>query len=220
MRIDYDLSALRKALVNASVALIESKELLTHIDNLSGDGDLGISMQKAGRSVLRELDKSDEDGIAGLLSRCAVSINLDAPSTMGTLTSFSLMEAAKQMKGKERFSIPDLLRIPFRMVEIIMIRGRAQRGDKTVLDALVPYAEALSEQYLDELDIEKAAAYAAEAAEQAANDTRGHLAKIGRAKWIAERSRDCPDGGAVVCAIVVNAIIGKRIIVSVETKGF
>jgi hypothetical protein len=190
--------------------------LLTHIDNLSGDGDLGISMEKAAYSILQELDKPDIGDIASLLSNCAVSININAPSTMGTLTSFSILEAAKIMRWNDEFSDSDLLNIPLRMVETIMIHGRAQRGDKTVLDALIPYAEALNEKYRAERDIRKAAECAADAAAQAAKATKGCIAKIGRAKWIAERSRDCPDGGAVVCAIVVNTIVDRKFEVDVS----
>ncbi|MDR1541521.1 MAG: DAK2 domain-containing protein [Clostridiales bacterium] len=216
MKTAHDLNALRKILSDVACVLIESKELLTHIDNLSGDGDLGISMEKAGYSLLRELKEPNDDGIAGLLSRCAVRVNMDAPSTMGTLASFSIMEAAKLMKGKTAFSDTDLLRIPFAMIEIIMIRGRAQEGDKTVLDALIPYARTLSEKYSQEKDMGKAALAAADAACIAAGRTKGWIAKIGRAKWIAQRSRDCPDGGAVVAALAANIIVGKKIEVIVD----
>ncbi len=212
----FDLAHLRKVLSFVASVVIESKDLLTHIDNLSGDGDLGISMEKAANSVLKELDNPENDGIAGLLSRCAVTINTDAPSTMGTLCSFSVMEAAKIMAGKDSFSDRDLLKIPYSMINIIMIRGRAQPGDKTVLDALIPFADALSEAYERENDIVKAADLASDAAAEAANRTKGWVARIGRAKWIAERSRNCPDGGAVLCAIVVNAISGKRIEINMQ----
>jgi dihydroxyacetone kinase len=214
---EYDLESLKLKLIAVANVLIESKELLTHIDNLSGDGDLGISMEKVGNSVLREVSRIASDGIAGLLSRCAVSINVDAPSTMGTLISFSVMEAARLMKGKSIFQDEDLLRIPARMVEIIMIRGRALRGDKTVLDALIPYSETLSKAYQDEANIAKAAVIAANQAFVSANLTKGCIAKIGRAKWIAERSRNCPDGGAVVAAIITNMLVNKKIEIRVDS---
>jgi dihydroxyacetone kinase-like protein len=170
---EYDINDLRNALTRASQALIENKELLTYIDNLSGDGDLGISMEKTGKCILRELGKRRDDGIDGLLHRCSISVNLDAPSTMGTLTSFAILEASKHMEGKERFAASDLIRIPQKMTEIIMIRGRAQLGDKTVLDSLIPYAEAISDSYFASHDIEAAVAHAAECAEAAAKETKG-----------------------------------------------
>lgn len=205
------IAALREALEKIARELIASKELLTHIDNLTGDGDLGISMEKGGYSILQELEKQEGDGIAGLLLRCAIAVNRDAPSTMGTLSSLSIMEVAKLMKGKEQFGTFDLLRIPDCMVNIITIRGRAQLGDKTVLDALIPYSRKLTEVYESQGSMPEAILAAAEEAAAAANATKGKLAKIGRAKWIGERSRNCPDGGAVVCAIVANAIIDRAV---------
>lgn len=212
--LEYSLSDLRKALERISEELLRHKDILTLIDSLSGDGDLGMSMEKVAHSLTQELRAEAQDGVAGLMLRCAQRVNTNAPSTMGTLLSLSGIEAAKLLQGKESLSDRDLLRIPAKSVETIMIHGRAQRGDKTVLDALIPYSEALMDCWLDTQDIGQAAIAAAQVAETAAKETKGCIAKIGRAKWIAERSRDCPDGGAVVCAIIVNAIIGKQLTVS------
>lgn len=211
----FSLEDLQDALKRTADVLIESKDLLTYIDNLSGDGDLGISMEKVGLSLIRELTAQPAVNPSELLFRCARSININAPSTMGTLISFSVFEAAKQLKDKETIEDRDALIIPRKMVETIMINGRAQLGDKTVLDALIPYSDALQESYLECFDIVRAAKHAALRAEDAANATKGCIAKIGRAKWIAERSRNCPDGGAVVCALITNMLIHRRLEIQV-----
>lgn len=199
-----------QALKRIADELIEAKELLTYIDNLSGDGDLGISMEKAALSILQEIEVPAES-ISDVLFRCARQININAPSTMGTLLSFSLLETSKLLHKKATIEDRDALMIPRKMVETIMINGRAQLGDKTVLDALIPYSDALQDSYLEQFDIIKAAKHAAIQAENAAEATKGCIAKIGRAKWIAERSRNCPDGGAVVCAIIANMLIYRKI---------
>lgn len=206
----FSLDDVLQALKRISLELIESKDLLTYIDNLSGDGDLGISMEKAALSILQEIE-SPAESISDVLFRCARQININAPSTMGTLLSFSLLEAAKLLQNKTTVEDRDSLMMPRKMVETIMINGRAQLGDKTVLDALIPYSDALQDNYLEQFDIAKAAKHAAIQAENAANATKGCIAKIGRAKWIAERSRNCPDGGAVVCAIIANMLIHRKI---------
>lgn len=212
----YELEDLKKKLEFVCEVLMESKDLLTHIDNLSGDGDLGISMERAALSVLREIQNNQEDGITGFLKRCAISINMDAPSTMGTLISLSVMETAKLMRGKDSFSIPDLCEIPQKMVETIMIYGRAQLGDKTVLDSLIPYAQSLRSHLFEFQNVDQAADAAAEEALRAAENTYGMVAKIGRAKWIGTRARNCLDGGAVVCALISNAMVGRRITFTVK----
>ena len=207
----FDMGTVRNALKNVSEELIASKDILNYIDSRCGDGDLGISMEKVGYSILRHLDNQDLDTLPPLLMKCAYQIGVDAPSTMGTLTSLSLFEVSRRMQGMQEIKDSIIIRMPQIMVETIMIHGRAQLGDKTVLDSLIPYSEKLQESYLETSDIREAAMIAAKEAERAANATRGCIAKIGRAKWIAERSRNCPDGGAIVCAIVVNTLVGRRI---------
>ena len=206
----HDEDSLRRALTRVASAVIEAKQVLTNIDNLTGDGDLGISMEKAALCVLSELGKPLDDGISELLVRCAESIGTGAPSTMGTLISFAILEAAKIMRGKAFFSEVELLKVPANMINIIMLRGHAQLGDKTVLDALIPYHDALLEQYIQQRDMDLAARKAADMAQQAALRTKTYPARIGRAKWIAERFHNYPDGGAVLCAIVVSALVGER----------
>ncbi len=213
--VSYTIDDLRIALRNTALELIDAKDVLTYIDNLSGDGDLGISMEKVGYCILKELNDPREDSISGLLNRCAYQININAPSTMGTLLCFSIQEAAKIAEDKETLQDKDILKIPAKMVETIMIHGRAHLGDKTVLDSLIPFSEALHDRYLETFDIAEAGRHAAVEAENAANATRGCIAKIGRAKWIAERSRDCPDGGAIVCAIIVNTLISRKITINI-----
>ncbi len=205
---NYSLDDMRGAMGLAVSAVIEAKELFTAIDNLSGDGDLGISMEKGALTIQRELDLPGDYTISEVLSRCAVSLNREAPSTMGTLTSFAVGEVAKYMEGKSSFSDEDILHIPYCMAQTIMIFGRARLGDKTVLDSLCPCSHELSAAYRQSGDIREAVQKAAVEAVRAASGTKGWIARIGRAKWFAERSRNCQDGGAAVCAVAVNAMAG------------
>lgn len=208
----YFVEDLRQALFRVVDALIEAKDLLTDIDNISGDGDLGISMEKGAIAIRRELElhreAPNENLISDLLMRCAVSLNREAPSTMGTLTSLALMDVSLMMQGKDFFEDKDILMIPRCMAQTIMIYGRAKAGDKTVLDALLPLSETLESVYISSSDIKLAVEQACKETIRAVSGTKGWVARIGRAKWFANRSRNCQDGGATVCAIVVNAIAG------------
>ena len=204
----YSRDDMRSAIRRAICATIEAKELFTDIDNLSGDGDLGISMEKGAYAIQRELDLPGEFSISEILDRCAVSLNREAPSTMGTLTSVAIKEVSKYMEGKEVFSDEDIPNIPDCMARAIVYYGRARIGDKTVLDALFPYSKLINDMYRQSGDVHRTVMAAAEEAILAASGTKGWIARIGRAKWFAERSRNCQDGGATVCAVVVNAMAG------------
>lgn len=74
---------------------------------------------------------------------------------------------------------------------------------KARLDALIPLADALQASYARDTDLKLALKEAASAAARGANRTKGMIAKVGRAKWIGERSRDYPDGGAVLCSVLI-----------------
>lgn len=206
-----DFTQLSEAMVFAAQRLIDARDVLTIIDNLTGDGDLGISMEKVGYCILDEFEHSSVDNFPDALLHLAKQININAASTMGTLMSFSIAAVAKELKRFDDIPFTVIMNLPHIMVETIMICGRAQLGDKTVLDALIPYAQTYQEVLLETMDVKKAASDAANRAVEAALSTRGTYAKIGRAKWIAERSKDCVDGGATVCAIVAKALVGQPI---------
>ena len=93
------------------------------------------------------------------------------------------------------------------MADSIMMRGNAQLGDKTILDALIPLHETLGAAYRKTGDLKISAEQAAEAAKEGAKTTKGMIAKVGRAKWIADRSRDYPDGGAVLCCQLMEVLV-------------
>lgn len=198
---------LKRAISRAAQACIEAKDLFTDIDNISGDGDLGISMEK-GALAIQQVLQEDINNISTLFGRCAISLNRDAPSTMGTLTSLALMEISRTMQGKEVLTPEDIIMIPEISARTIMAFGRACEGDKTVLDALLPLSNSLRQNYQRYADVNLVFRSAVNDTILAVSGTKGWTARIGRAKWFASRSRNCQDGGATVYAIVVNALAG------------
>lgn len=188
--------------ISAEVAL-SLKELLTELDSRSGDGDLGITMEKSAHALMIETGKYEGKDIGEFLTKSAMSVNRAAPSTMGTLLSCSIMELGKEFRGSEEITCEQVVKVPAIIVDAIMKRGKANRGDKTILDALIPLADALQASYARQPDLKLAVKEAASAATKGANKTKGMIAKVGRAKWIGERSRDYPDGGAVLCSTLI-----------------
>ena len=126
---------------------------------------------------------------------------------MGTLVSSGIMAVAKAWKGKEQVGDAELAAIPRQFADAMMARGKAQVGDKTILDALVPMAEAVEAAFAENGDLAAAFAAGAEAAQKGAQATCGMLAKTGRARWIGERARENMDGGAALCAPVARGIL-------------
>lgn len=180
---------------------------LAKLDGQSGDGDLGASMDAAAAAMREAAEAAAGDELGALLMKVAMACNKAAPSTMGTLISSGIMAAAKAWKGKKEADDAALAAVPRMVGEAMMQRGKASVGDKTILDALMPMAEAVEAAFAGSGDIVAAYKAGAEAAQKGAEATCGMTAKIGRARWIGERSKEYMDGGAALCALVAREIL-------------
>jgi dihydroxyacetone kinase-like protein len=194
----YTVESVKKLVFSIADEMIAAKNELTDIDSKLGDGDMGASMEK-GALALKNSIKGDESDIAAMLGQAAAAFNRAAPSTMGTLLSFAIQEIAKCFKEKPGLSVEDVLHMPQIAADIISKRGKAKEGDKTILDALLPFASTLENTYKETGDLKTSLHKASESAKAGMEKTKGMIAKTGRAKWLADRNKECPDGGAVLC---------------------
>ena len=187
--------------------LHENMQELARLDGQSGDGDLGASMDSAASAMMQAAEQAQGEDLGALLMKVAMACNKSAPSTMGTLISSGVMAAAKEWKGKTQVEDADLVRLPRIFADAIMARGKAQVGDKTILDALVPMSQATEESFAQKGDLRAAFEAGAQAAQAGAQATCGMTAKIGRARWIGERAKENMDGGAALCALLTQGIV-------------
>jgi len=177
-------------------------DYLGELDGKSGDGDLGLSMKAAFDAVNQAAAAYPGEDLGMLFLNAAMACNRAAPSTMGTLLSAGLMALAKEYKGQEELSDAEIISLPRLFGGGIQSRGKAKLGDKTILDALLPYADALEANFAETQNLKEASMKAAQVAEFAAEATKGMQAKIGRAKWLGERANAYADGGATLWAII------------------
>lgn len=195
----YSMEQIKETIDIIAAKIKEQEALLAELDGLSGDGDLGITAVKLSEA-LSKMAQSDIEDPGMLLMKTGMEMNRNAPSTMGTLLSAGVMSLGKEFKGKAGLTDEDVAKIPSLLASEIMKRGKAAAGDKTILDALIPMADAVQETFTEADDIREAYRAGAKAAAAGAENTRGMTAKTGRASWIAERTKDNLDGGAVLCA--------------------
>ncbi len=203
----YQIESFKKAISQCAEKAVFFKPMLTLLDNYSGDGDMGISIEKGAKAVKKVLCVYKGTDIGELFDLCGKHFNQAASSTIGTLISAALFMLGRKFHGKSTLDEHDVVLIPTYMADAISMSGHAKLGDKTILDALCPFAEALLNKYQESGDLTGSAQEAAKIAKEAAKSTRGMIATIGRAKWIGERSRDYPDPGAVLCSILIDSIV-------------
>ena len=166
---------------------------LRDLDAAIGDGDLGITVAKGVDAVLARLDGlGDEPSPTDVLRAAGAGFASGNPSTMAALVGGALLAAAKAVKEESHVGAPEALLIADAAVEAIMARGKAQLGDKTMLDAIVPSLEPLRgvKDGVHPLPAMVAAA------EEAVRTSAPWQSRRGRAAWVGERSVGHPDPGA------------------------
>ncbi|WP_166847038.1 dihydroxyacetone kinase family protein [Isoptericola sp. BMS4] len=188
--------------------LAEHEEELGHIDAVAGDGDHGRGMLKGANAALRRVDELPPGaGVAWLLARAGRAWAEHAGGTSGVLWGAAL-EAAGASLGDDRdaYTPAHVADAVDAFAESVQDLGRASAGDKTLLDALLPFAAAFREQVSAGAGTAEAWAAAAETASQGARDTAGLRPRVGRARPLAEKSVGTPDAGATSFALVVTRV--------------
>jgi phosphoenolpyruvate---glycerone phosphotransferase subunit DhaL len=199
------VSAVRRA----SQTLVDQADYLTSLDQAMGDGDMGISMGKIGAALIEYVDANPVDDIGRYLYQLGTAINKAAPSTMGTLLAGALMSAAKVVRNQTELGPDDLAAIFQAADEGIRSRGKANLGDKTIVDALHPASEAFAASIEGGASLQEAAAAAIAAAEAGRDRVTPLRSKIGRASWVGERTEGKVDPGCAMFVLVLRALAGQ-----------
>ena len=133
------------AVRRAGWAVVNHEEQLTALDQAMGDGDLGITLSKIGQALIAYADSTPVDGDLGKwLGKAGMAANKAGSSSFGTLLATALMRGGKAVTGTNEWSDQDLATV-FQAADAgVQERGKAQVGDKTVIDAMHPAAEAFA----------------------------------------------------------------------------
>lgn len=185
----------RNMLLYIADKIIAGKPYLTEIDSVIGDGDHGIGMaggmQKAKRKLLR---MEDETNAYAVFEAAGNAMLMSMGGASGVIFGSLFLAGAKGMKPKEVLTAADLAKMERMSLLAIQERGKAEVGDKTMVDALAPAVEAMEKAASGSLlDMLKAAE---EAARQGMEDTKKYVARFGRAKSLMERAIGHQDAGA------------------------
>jgi dihydroxyacetone kinase-like protein len=190
-------------------AIEQARDELNRLDAAAGDGDLGLTMTAAaqGAAALAERGELDGKPLAEALRALGRELARCAPSTSGTLLARGLLQAGRE--AGDHADDPPVGRAAALVragIAGIQKAGKAQPGDRTMLDALTPLAEALQSAADRGEPPAAAAAAAAEAARAGAESTKDLEPKVGRASWIPDRARGNVDAGAHAVAIIAEAV--------------
>ena len=195
------------AFERARAAIDDAVDLLGHLDSVAGDGDHGIGMQRGIGAACEAaaLAHSRGAGIGGVLATAGESWADRAGGTSGAIWGVALRTAGESLGDRD---VPDLATIATATQaarDAVQRFGKVSVGDKTMLDAIVPFVESLEESAHTRQPLVGALSTAAQAATAAAEATAGLEPRIGRARAHGVKSVGSPDPGAVSFALVVTA---------------
>ncbi|WP_400164506.1 dihydroxyacetone kinase subunit DhaL [Brevibacillus sp. TJ4] len=169
-----------------------NKDYLTELDQLVGDGDHGINMARGFREVASGLASGSHADIGTVLHQAGIVLISKVGGASGPLYGTALMKMGSALKGKQQIGLPELALALQEAIAGIKMRGKAQAGDKTMLDLWEPFA-AFVQQSESGLSYERFRALCEEQLEQ----IKQWEAKRGRASFLGSRSIGHPDPGAV-----------------------
>lgn len=177
---------------------------LNRLDSALGDGDFGASMQRGVQAIGNKMQGFADKDIGTIFKTIGMALVSAMGGTSGPLLGTMFIQMSSKSMGKQALSLAEWTETLQAGIDGIMMRGKAQVGDKTMLDALVPALDALKN--FDGTDLSAALRQSADAASKGRDDTANIIAKKGRASYVGERGLGNIDPGAANAALFLGAL--------------
>lgn len=191
----------------AARRLLEITDLLNQLDGAMGDGDTGLSVAKGAQGVLDHMAANPPtDDLGKWVAGVGMAYNRFAPSTMGALVATALMRAGKEAMGASGIDAATLARMVVAANTGVQERGKAKPGDKTLVDALHPAAEAFQQAISAGLSLEDAGMAMLTAARGGRDAAIPLKSMIGRANWVGGTEGKV-DPGTVLVVSIIEAVL-------------
>jgi dihydroxyacetone kinase-like protein len=182
-----------------------NKTYLTELDSAIGDADHGINMDRGFQAVTGKLDTLASRDIGGCLRTIGSTLVSTVGGASGPLYGMFFMGMGGATNGMESLSLAEFAAAFEAGVAGVQRIGKAEPGDKTMLEALIPAREALAAASADGVSVGAGVTRAAEAAEAGMLATVPLVARKGRASYLGERSAGHQDPGATSSALLLRS---------------
>ncbi|MBR0381558.1 MAG: dihydroxyacetone kinase subunit L [Eubacterium sp.] len=184
----------------------DQKLFLTELDNVIGDGDHGINMDRGFQAVKKQMPTYDDLEVDGILKDVGKQLMKVVGGSAGPLYGSAFRKAGVYLKGKTEVSMDDFIGMMETSIEQIQKLGHAVEGEKTMLDAMIPATKAMKESYAADGDYKKALEAGVAAAEAGVEYTKTIIATKGRASYLGERSIGHQDPGATSFTLMLKDV--------------
>ena len=183
----------------------ENKEYLTRLDSAIGDADHGINIDRGMQAALAKVDGLPRDDVGNLLKTVGMTLVSTVGGAGGPLYGTLFLQLGMKTAGKDALAPEDWADALDAAVAGVQMRGKAEPGDKTMIDALIPARDAFRAALSDGASFGDALERSADAAKEGMEATVPLVARKGRASYLGERSAGHQDPGATSSHLLLRA---------------
>ncbi len=197
---------MRRALDAMCDTIENEKEYLSELDGAIGDGDHGVNMAKCFREVKKKLAESSAEDVGTLFKDVGMVVMNSVGGAMGALYGTFFLKLSQSSAGKSEVNLSDLVGLFQTGEQGILDIGKANLGDKTLVDTLSPAVRAIEAAEKEGKPLAGALTDFEQAAKQGMESTRDMLAKMGRASRLGKRTIGHQDAGATSCYFILRSL--------------
>jgi len=189
-----------------ALVLRENRDFLTQLDSPIGDADHGINMDRGFQAVIQKLPTVANMDIGSILKAVGTTLVSTVGGASGPLYGTAFLRAGISTSGKHELYEADVVGMLEAALEAIKARGKAQPGEKTMVDALTPALAAAKEAEAQNLGLSQMLRRTSDATEKGMKSTIPLLATKGRASYLGERSIGHQDPGATSSWLILKTL--------------
>jgi len=183
--------------------IAEHRAELTKLDSAIGDGDHGTNMDRGLKKALEKLDGAEGEDIGATLKAVGMALVSSVGGAAGPLYGTYFLQMGAATAGRSELDLDGWTAAVAAGLEGVHKRGKAEPGDKTMVDALTPALEALKEAEREGAGVADALRRSAAAAHEGMRATVPLVARKGRASYLGERSAGHQDPGATSMSLLL-----------------
>ncbi|MNZ75748.1 PTS-dependent dihydroxyacetone kinase, ADP-binding subunit DhaL [compost metagenome] len=193
-------------LMRCGEVFTQQRDFLTRLDTEIGDSDHGLNMNRGFNKVVEKLPSVADKDIGFILKNTGMTLLSSVGGASGPLFGTFFIRAAQSTNAKQSLDLAELKQVIQEGVEGVVMRGKAEPGDKTMCDVWWPVVESLGQSAEQQLSMAEALQRASERAEQAVESTITMQARKGRASYLGERSIGHQDPGATSVMLMMKTL--------------
>jgi dihydroxyacetone kinase-like protein len=192
--------------IRASALVIsENRDYLIQLNSVIGDADHGANMDRGFRAVIAKMPEISRQDIGTIFRTVGMTLQSRIGGAAGPLYGAFFLQAGRKTAGKMELNLDDWCSALEAALDGVVVRGNAEPGDKTMVDALFPAVSALKQAAEENLPLRQALIQSVEAAKTGMEQTTQLVARKGRASYLGERSAGHQDPGATSMFLILKA---------------